>query len=218
METQNIPSEMRALVLNGTGFEHLHVRKVAVPKPGPRQMLARVDAAGICTSLIKLVQQGPRHAQMYGWDIERYPLILGDEGSVTIVEVGEALRGRYSAGARYVIQPAVDHAPINHRERYRDGGRGINKVAVGYTLAGHLAEYILVPEEVLEAGCLLPVPRPADFPYSHAALAAPIGVVGIRVISQPDILVPSHGRSERQQQRKDDNTLHGSSLPHNHDL
>lgn len=167
---------MRALVLDGVGFEHLRVTKVPVPRPGPRQMLGRVDAAGICTSLIKLVQQGPRHPQMYGWDIERYPLILGDEGSVTIVEVGEALRGRYSEGQRYVIQPAVDHPPINHCERYRDGGRGIAKIAVGYTLAGHLAEYVLVPEEVLEAGCLLPVPR-ADFPYSHAALSEPLSCV-----------------------------------------
>ena len=53
-----IPEEMRALVLDGTGFEHLQVRKVPTPRPGPGQMLARVEAAGICTSLIKLVEQG----------------------------------------------------------------------------------------------------------------------------------------------------------------
>jgi threonine dehydrogenase-like Zn-dependent dehydrogenase len=134
-----IPAEMRALVLDGAGFDHLRLRSVATPRPGPRQLLARVDAAGICTSLIKLVEQGPRHNQVYGWDVERYPLILGDEGSVTIVEAGAELRRGYAAGERYVIQPAVDHAPINHRERYRDGARGIAKIAVGYTLPGHLA-------------------------------------------------------------------------------
>ncbi|NIN97356.1 MAG: hypothetical protein GTO49_20735, partial [Anaerolineae bacterium] len=87
----NIPDEMRALVLDGTGFDHLQIRKVPVPRPGPRQMLARVDAAGICTSNIKLVEQGPKHSLLYGWDITRYPLILGDEGSITLVEVGEEL-------------------------------------------------------------------------------------------------------------------------------
>ena len=168
-----IPDEMRALVLDGTGFEHLHVRKVPTPRPGVGQMLARVEAAGICTSLIKLVEQGPNHQPVYGWDLERWPLILGDEGVVTLVEVGAELHKTYQPGQRYVIQPSIEHAPINHLERYRDGGRGIHKVAVSYTLGGHLAEYILIPEEVLAAGCLLPLPDPG-LPHAHAAISEPI--------------------------------------------
>jgi len=171
-----IPDEMRALVIDGVGFAHLRVRKVPTPRPGPQQMLARVDAAGICTSLIKLIEQGPGHKQLYGWDITRFPLILGDEGSVTLVEVGANLRDHYRPGKRYVIQPAVDHAPINHRERYRDAGKGIRKIAVGYTLGGHLAEYILITEEILAARCLLPLPDPA-FPYAHAAMSEPFSCV-----------------------------------------
>jgi threonine dehydrogenase-like Zn-dependent dehydrogenase len=167
-----VPAEMRALVLDGTGFDHLSVRRVPTPRPGPSQVLARVDAAGICTSLIKLVEQGPDHKFVYGWDIARFPLILGDEGCVTLVEVGEALLDRYRPGQRYVVQPAVDHAPINHLERYRNKGQGIGKVAVGYTLPGHLAEYILVGEEVLAGGCLLPLPD-STIPYAHAALSEP---------------------------------------------
>ncbi len=171
--TQSIPVDMRALVLDGVGFAHLQVKRVPTPRPGPRQMLARVDAAGICTSLIKLVEQGPDHNQLYGWDIERFPLILGDEGSVTLVEVGQELQDRYHSGERYVIQPAVYHPPINHPERYRDGGRGVAKVALGYTLPGHLAEYVLVTEEAVAAGCLLPI-RDASFPFAHAAMSEPL--------------------------------------------
>ena len=172
----HIPDEMRAVVLDGIGFSHVGVRKVPTPRPGPRQMLARVDAAGICTSLIKLIEQGPNHPLIYGLDIARFPLILGDEGSVTLVEVGADLRARYCPGQRYVIQPAVDSPPINHRERYRDNARGINKVAVGYTLGGHLAEYVLISEEILTAGCLLPLPD-ATLPYAHAALSEPFSCV-----------------------------------------
>jgi threonine dehydrogenase-like Zn-dependent dehydrogenase len=172
----HIPDEMRAVVLDGIGFSHLGVRKVPTPRPGPRQMLARVDAAGICTSLIKLIEQGPNHPLIYGLDIARFPLILGDEGSVTLVEVGADLRARYCPGQRYVIQPAVDSPPINHRERYRDHARGISKVAVGYTLGGHLAEYVLISEEILAAGCLLPLPD-ATLPYAHAALSEPFSCV-----------------------------------------
>jgi threonine dehydrogenase-like Zn-dependent dehydrogenase len=175
-QTLDIPDVMRALVLDGVGFERLRIARVPTPSPGPRQMLARVDAAGICTSLIKLVEQGPAHRFLYGWNIASHPLILGDEGSVTLVQVGEELRGHYDPGQRYVIQPAVDHPPINHRERYRDGGRGIDKIAVGYTLPGHLAEYILIGEEVLAAGCLLPLPE-ESLPHAHAALAEPFSCV-----------------------------------------
>jgi threonine dehydrogenase-like Zn-dependent dehydrogenase len=173
MTIKTIPADMRALVLNGVGFAHLHVWRVPTPRPGPRQMLARVDAAGICTSLIKLVEQGPDHKQLYGWDLERFPLILGDEGSVTLVEVGQELKDRYHPGERYVIQPAVDHPPINHPERYRDGGRGVTKVAVGYTLPGHLAEYILITEETVAAGCLLLI-RDPSFPFAHVAMGEPL--------------------------------------------
>jgi threonine dehydrogenase-like Zn-dependent dehydrogenase len=174
--TENVPSEMRALVLDGVGFEHLAVRKVPVPGPSAQQMLARVEAAGICTSLIKLIEQGPDHNLMYGWDVCRFPAILGDEGAVTVVRVGEALRDQYRLGESYVVQPAVDHEPVNHRERYRDSAQGVSKVAVGYTLAGHLAEYILIPEEVLNSGCLLPVPGPHP-PFAHAAMSEPLSCV-----------------------------------------
>jgi threonine dehydrogenase-like Zn-dependent dehydrogenase len=175
-DVPRIPEEMRALMLDGVGLERLRVARLPTPRPGPHQMLARVDAAGICTSLIKLIEQGPAHRFLYGWDITRFPLILGDEGSITLVSVGEELREQYQPGQRYVIQPAVDHAPINHRERYRAGARGIDKVAVGYTLPGHLAEYILITEEVLAADCLLPLPDEA-LPYAHAALAEPFSCV-----------------------------------------
>ncbi len=167
---------MRALVLDGIGFANARVKKVPTPRPGPNQLLARVDAAGICTSLIKLIEQGPAHKQICGWDIARHPLILGDEGAVTVVEAGGNLKAAYQPGGRFVIQPAVDHAPVNHRERYRDGGNGIEKVAVGYTLPGHLAEYILITEEVLEARCLLPMPDPS-FPSAHAAMSEPFSCV-----------------------------------------
>ena len=172
-DSNRVPATMRALVLDGIGFEHLAIKMVPTPQPGPSQLLARVEAAGICTSLIKLIEQGPEHKLMYGWDPAQFPLILGDEGALTLVKVGENLQSAYSSGQRFVIQPAVDHAPINHRERYRNRANGINKVAAGYTLAGHLAEYILIPEEVLEAGCLLPIPD-AKVPWAHAAMSEPI--------------------------------------------
>ncbi len=171
-----VPLEMRAAVLDGTGPEHLSVRRVPVPRPGPEQLLARVDAAGICTSVNKLVDQGARHPLMHGWDPAAHPVIMGEEGVVTLVEAGETLRDAYRPGQRFAVQPAVDLAPIQHRERYRDHGRGVAKMAVGYTLPGLLAEYILIGQEVLAAGCLLPLPD-EGLPAGHAAIAEPISCI-----------------------------------------
>jgi threonine dehydrogenase-like Zn-dependent dehydrogenase len=110
---------------------------------------------------------------MYSRDLARFPAILGDEGTLTLVRIGEALRENFSPGQRYVMQPAIEHAPITHLERYPHNGYGIDKVAAGYTLPGHLAEYMLVTEEALAAGCLLPIPDPS-MPYAYAAVTEPL--------------------------------------------
>jgi L-iditol 2-dehydrogenase len=170
------PTEMRATVLSGTGVGRLAVQSVPVPRPGPGQLLARVDAAGICTSVNKLIDQGAEHPLTHGWDPARFPVIVGDEGVVTIADVGAGLEDEWAAGQRCAVQPAVDHAPIDHLDRYRDGGKGAAKVAVGYSLPGLLAEHILIGREVLAAGCLLPLPDDA-LPAGHAAIAEPISCI-----------------------------------------
>jgi threonine dehydrogenase-like Zn-dependent dehydrogenase len=113
---------------------------------------------------------------MYGQDLGRFPAILGDEGTLTLTAIGSNLKDRFFPGQRYVMQPSVEHAPINHLDRYQNRGHGIVKVAAGYTLPGHLAEYVLVTEEAIAAGCLLPVPD-LTLPFAHAALTEPLSCV-----------------------------------------
>jgi threonine dehydrogenase-like Zn-dependent dehydrogenase len=139
-------------------------------------LLCRVDVAGICTSVNKLIEQGSEHPLMAGWDPTTHPVMVGDEGAVTLVEAGASLARQYEPGQRFAVQPAVDHAPIAHRERYADDGRGVAKIAVGYSLPGLLAEFVLIGEEVLAAGCLIPLPDPG-LPAAHAAIAEPISCV-----------------------------------------
>jgi L-iditol 2-dehydrogenase len=155
---------MLAVLARGPGFEGLSVERVPVPRPGPGQLLARVDAAGVCTSILKLLDQGQDHPFVNGWDMARWPLILGDEGSVTVVAAGAGLGTEYPAGRRFAIQPAVAAPPVCHRERYRDA------------LPGHLAEYILIQEEVLRAECLLPLPD-ERMPRFAVSMAEPISCV-----------------------------------------
>ena len=170
-----IPETMQALVAFGKGFENLSIKEVPVPEIGPHQLLARVDAAGVCTSILKLIDQGENHTFLNGWDMKKWPIILGDEGSVTLVKVGSNLQDRYQPGQRFAIQPAVDTDPINHRERYEDV-ESMHKCAVGYTLGGHLAQYIVVQEEVLKADCMLPLPED-DMAYFAVSMAEPISCI-----------------------------------------
>ena len=170
-----IPQTMQALIAKGSGFKNLEVAEVSVPEIGPNQLLARVDAAGVCTSILKLVAQGSEHTFLRGWDMQKYPVILGDEGAITLVKIGDNLKSSYKPGQRYAIQPAVDCDPINFRERYTDV-ENMHKTAVGYTLGGHLAQYIVIYEEVLRADCLLMLPD-GDMPYFAVSMAEPISCV-----------------------------------------
>jgi L-sorbose 1-phosphate reductase len=171
-----IPERMKAVVLGGTGRQNLQVREIPVPPVGNNQLLCRVDAAGVCTSLLKIIAQGGGHSLLGGWDPSRYPVILGDEGSLTAVKIGKNLKKHYHPGQRFALQPAVNIRPLLHRERYQNRAREMHKCAVGYTLGGCLAEYLLIQEEVLAAGCLIPL-KDKTLPYFAVALAEPIGCV-----------------------------------------
>ena len=170
-----IPSTMQAVIACGRGFENLKVAEVPVPEINADQILARVDAAGVCTSILKLVDQGPDHTFIRGWDMEANPVIIGDEGAITLVKVGDNLKDKYQPGQRFAIQPAVDTDPVNHRERYTDV-ENMHKCAVGYTLGGHMAQYLVVQEEVLKADCMLPLPDD-DMAYFAASMAEPISCI-----------------------------------------
>jgi L-iditol 2-dehydrogenase len=162
--------------MHGKGIENVGVEEVPTPTPGPRQLLARVDAAGVCTSILKILAQGPDHSYLNGWDPSKWPLILGDEGALTIVQVGDDLADSYRPGMRFGCQPAVDRPPVNHRKRYRDHAKGMEKCAFGYTLGGCLAQYLLVQEEVIDGQCLLPLPD-EKMPHFAVSMAEPIGCV-----------------------------------------
>lgn len=175
-ESYKIPDKMVAAVLSGVGYENFKIREVEVAKPGPDQLLARVDATTLCVSMNKPITQGPGNNYFYGWDPKRNPVILGDEGSITIVQVGEKLKDQYKVGQRFTIQPPVRCSPINYRDNYSDGGKGIERLAVGYTLGGHYAQYMLIVEEIIQNNALVSLPD-GDMPYFAVSLGEPMSTI-----------------------------------------
>jgi threonine dehydrogenase-like Zn-dependent dehydrogenase len=172
----SLPDTMRAFVLDGQGLDHVGTRCIETPRPGPGQLVGRVDAAGICSSVNKVIAQGSAHTLMYGWDLVAHPAILGDEGVITVATIGEGPADRFTIGGRYAVQPAIDAAPVTNRDWCPNHGQGIRKVAIGYTLPGLLAEYVLIGQEAIDAGCLIPL-EGAAIPAAHAAIAEPISCV-----------------------------------------
>jgi len=172
----DLPESMLALRLHGPGMDNLRLDEVPAPRPGPGQLVGRVDAVLACASDNKIIDQGGEHMLMYGWDLGRHPIPIGHEGCITVVAVGEGLPETFAVGSRFAVQPAVSSGPRHQRERYRDNAAGVDKIAIGYTLEGLFAEYVLITEEVIETGCLLPLPAP-EMPSFAAALAEPLSCV-----------------------------------------
>jgi len=172
----SLPESMLALRLHGPGMDSLRFDEVPTPRPGPGQLVGRVDAVIACASDNKIIDQGGEHTLMYGWDLGRHPVPIGHEGCITVAAVGEGLAEKLAIGSRFAVQPAVPSGPRHHLERYRGDGVGVDKVAIGYTLDGLFAEYVLITEEAIETGCLLPLPTP-KMPSFAAALAEPLSCV-----------------------------------------
>ncbi len=160
----DLPSPNLGWNTYGTGVESIGrdglPEEIEIPEPGSDQLLIRIDAVGLCFSDVKLIRLGGDHPKLYGRDLASDPIRLGHEASVTVVEVGEALRDRYRKGDRLAIQPDI----------YVDG----RATAYGYTIPGGLIQYHLIGPEVLDAddGAYV-IDVPDDLGYAAAALSEP---------------------------------------------
>ncbi len=159
-----LPNTMLSWRLKGPGLENFGTkgRPDLVPFPAYSEdnLIARVDACGLCFSDIKLITSGNAHPRIEGRDLAKDPTVPGHEVALTIVGVGDAWKGRFEPGSRYIIQADV----------FFNG----KSTAFGYVIPGGLSQYVVLGREVLEGdeGCyLLPV-RP-ETGYAEAALVEP---------------------------------------------
>ena len=134
--------------------------RVPVAEPNDDQLLVRVDAVGMCFSDVKLIQQGGKHPKLYNRDLAASPTRLGHEASLTVLKVGENLRGQYTPGQRLAMQPDI----------YQQG----KSTAYGYTIPGGLIQFHLIGPEVLhgdDGAYVLPVAE--QMGYAETALTEP---------------------------------------------
>ena len=160
-----LPSTYRRWHLYGAGLENVggdggKPEPVALPEPGPDEILVRHDACGICFSDIKIITLGDQHPRLVGRDLKREPVVMGHEVALTVVSAGENHRDEFKPGQRYIVQADVYYHGAN--------------LAYGYALPGGMSQYGLVGPEVLrgDEGCyLLPIRDTTG--YAEAALVEP---------------------------------------------
>jgi len=161
--TGPLPQEYLLWPLYGAGFENLgrDGKPIAVPmrRPGPDELLVRHDACGLCFSDVKVINAGEKHPRVIR-DIKKEPVVLGHEVTMTVVGVGENLRGEYQVGDRFIVQADVY---VN----------GVN-LAYGYMIQGGLSQYSIVDQRVLngDGGNYLIRVRP-ETGYAQSALIEP---------------------------------------------
>ncbi len=124
------------------GANDLRLETFELPEPTENEVLMRVMTDSLCQSTYKAVRQGKNHKRVPD-DVDKNPVIIGHEMCGEIIKVGKNLTDKWKVGQKVIIQPALK------LENGHDPG-------YSYPCIGGAATYAVVPEIVLERGCLLP--------------------------------------------------------------
>jgi threonine dehydrogenase-like Zn-dependent dehydrogenase len=173
----DIPATERAVQLVGPDKLELNSAK-PVADPGRRQLLARVEAVGLCFSDLKLLKQFSEHsrksdvltgldertlAEMPNYVPGNTPTVPGHEAVVRVVKVGPGVE-RYKIGERYLVETDYRWLPTDK-----------SNAAFGYNFEGALQEYVLLDERVITSpeGESMLIPAPENLSASALALVEP---------------------------------------------
>ncbi len=146
---------MRAVVVEQPG--KVGVQQVDDPTPGPREVVVKVEACGVCGTDVHLLEGDSPLAS--------YPLVPGHEFCGEVVEVGAGVE-HLKVGDFVAVDPNL---PCG-RCRFCQAGRDNlceNYQAIGVTRAGACAELVAAPA----ANAFL---LPADLPRAWGTLVEPL--------------------------------------------
>ncbi len=147
------------------GKMDLRLEEFELPAIKEDEILAKVVCDSICMSSYKATHQADIHKRVPR-DIAENPVIIGHEFAGEIVEVGAKWADQFKAGDKFSIQPALNF----------DGGPVGVLSAPGYSYQyiGGDATYVVIPNEVMEHGCLLNYKGEGFYP---ASLSEPLSCV-----------------------------------------
>lgn len=144
------------------GKNDLRLEEFELPNIREDEILAQIISDSICMSSYKATVQGSDHKRVPK-DIATNPVIIGHEFCGVILEAGSKWQSKFRPGMKFSIQPA-----LNLKEN--------PYAAPGYSFRyiGGSATHIIIPNEVMEQGCLLEYTGDAFF---YGSLSEPMSCI-----------------------------------------
>src|SRR5687767_163782 len=153
---------MKALVM--TEYKKFEVLDLPTPDVGPKDVLVRVAACGICGSDV--------HGMDGSSGRRRPPVVMGHEASGVIEHVGREAAG-YHVGDRVTFDSTIYNPNSFFSKRGMvnlcDDRRVLGVSCEEYRQNGAFAELVAVPEHILYA-------LPPGMTYEQAALVEPVSI------------------------------------------
>src|SRR5579885_3420971 len=154
--------KMRALLLSQYG--QLETVDVPMPRPGPEDVLVRVEACGICGSDV--------HGMDGSTGRRIPPIVMGHEAAGEIDELGADVTG-WKEGERVTFDSTVYCGKCWHCRRGEvnlcDNRRVLGVSCSDYRRDGAFAEYVAVPQHILYR-------LPAKLSFDQAAMVEAVSV------------------------------------------
>ena len=143
------------------GKKDLRLEEFELPAIADDEILVHVVSDSICMSTYKAAILGSDHKRVPK-DIDVHPIIVGHEMAGDIVQVGAKWQHQFQPGQKFSMQPALNYKGSMDSPGY------------SYRYCGGAATYAIMPQEVMELGCLLPYNGKA---YYEASLAEPMSCI-----------------------------------------
>lgn len=143
------------------GVDDIRLEEFELPEIKDDEILVKIITDSICMSTYKTVKQGKNHKRVPD-DVAENPIILGHEFSGDIVKVGKKWQNQFKPGQRFAQQPA-----LNYKGSLASPG-------YSYKYFGGDCTYCIIPQEVMELGCLMVYEGDS---YYSASLGEPMSCV-----------------------------------------
>ncbi|MPQ30806.1 L-sorbose 1-phosphate reductase [Clostridium estertheticum] len=143
------------------GKKDLRMEEFELPEIKEDEILVKVVSDSICMSTYKAAILGSDHKRVPS-DIAVNPVIVGHEMAGDIVQVGSKWKNDFKPGNKFSMQPALNYKGSMDSPGY------------SYRYCGGDATYVIMPQEVMELGCLLNYDGKA---YYEASLAEPMSCI-----------------------------------------
>ena len=156
----SLPDTMQGAMLLGP--EQIEVREVPVPRPGPGELLLKVEAATTCGTDVKVFKRGG-HPRML-----KVPTLFGHEMAGIVAAAGQGV-AEFAEGDALVV---ANSAPCLACEPCRRGRENLCEDL--HYLNGAFAEYLLAPARFVERNTHR---VPDGLSFERAALAEPLACV-----------------------------------------